>query len=101
MTQKQFYRTKAWQRARDAYIKKRKALDGGMCEVCGERLGYIVHHKMWLNDANCSDPEISLNEDNFRYECLDCHNKEKNPAEGSQGRCFYGINGEVLKRGEY
>ncbi len=103
MTQKQFYKSMAWRRARDAYISLRKALDGGMCEVCGDELGKVVHHKTWLNDQNCNDPDIALNPKNFRYECQTCHNRERDPAEIKQinPRIIFGPNGEVLKRGDY
>lgn len=98
MTQKQFYKSGPWKRARAAYIDFRKALDGGMCEVCGDELGKIVHHKIWLNDENCNDPEISLNPKNFRYECQACHNKEKDWDSIRIGRVVYGPNGEVSCR---
>lgn len=97
MNQKQFYKTKAWRLARKAYIEKRKNIDGGICEKCGQELGKIVHHKIWLNDENCNDIDISLNPDNFCYECQDCHNKEKNPNTVSFGRCTYSINGEIIR----
>ena len=102
MTQKQFYKSRPWLRARQGYIDKRVAIDGGLCEICHEDLGYIVHHhKVWLNDINCNDPEISLNEDNFQYVCLICHNKEKDPRNATPGRCRYGPNGEILRATDY
>lgn len=84
VTQKEFYKSRAWRRARDAYIAQRIAIDGGMCEVCGQTLGKVVHHKIWLNDYNCTDPRIALNAENFRYECQTCHNAEENPETGSR-----------------
>lgn len=102
MTQKQFYKSMAWRRARDAYIQYRKAIDGGICEVCGQEIGKIVHHKIWLNDINVNDPEISLSFNNFRYECQTCHNKEKDPEKNrTQGRCNYGPNGEIIRATMY
>ena len=101
MTQKQFYKTKAWRRARDAYISERLAIDGGICEVCGDEPGKIVHHKIWLNDNNCNDSDISLNPNNFRYECQTCHNKETDPQKVTPGRCLYGPNGEILRNTDY
>lgn len=97
MTQREFYRTQAWRRARDAYINRRIAIDGGLCEVCGQCLGKIVHHKIWLNDRNCNDPAISLADSNFRYECQDCHNKEQDPAKPKTNRITYGPNGEIIR----
>lgn len=84
MTQKEFYRTQAWRRARRDYIAHRIAADGGMCEVCGQEPGRMVHHKIWLDDVNCNDPEISLNPQNFLYECQTCHNREADPGEHSR-----------------
>lgn len=96
MNQKQFYKTTAWRRARQAFIDKRMAEDGGVCQICGQEPGLIVHHKIWLDDVNCNDPEVSLNEDNFLYECQTCHNKEKDPRKRQPGRCLYGPNGEII-----
>ena len=101
MTQKQFYSSMPWRRAREAYKAYRKALDGGMCEVCHCELGKIVHHKVWLNDDNCNDPDISLNPKNFMYECQTCHNKERDPRFATPGRCNYGPNGEILRNTNY
>ena len=101
MTQKQFYKSRAWRRARDAYISERLAVDGGICEVCQQEPGKIVHHKIWLDDENCNDPNISLNPGNFKYECQTCHNKEVDPRRGTPGRCAYGPNGEVLRNTEW
>lgn len=101
LTQKQFYKTQAWRRARDAYIQHRIAIDGGLCEVCGDEPGRIVHHKIWLDDVNCNDPDISLNPVNFMYECQTCHNKETDPRKGIPGRCRYGQNGEILRNSAY
>ena len=98
INQKQFYKTQAWRRARDAYIDERKAIDGGLCEACGQEPGRIVHHwKTWLDDINCNDPDIALNPDNFMLECQTCHNQERDPRKATPGRCRYGPNGEILR----
>ncbi len=101
MTQKQFYKSMPWRRARDAYIDERMAIDGGLCEVCGEEPGKIVHHKIWLNDDNCNDVDISLNPKNFRFECQTCHNREKNPVISTPGRCAFTADGEIIRKSEY
>lgn len=101
MNQKQFYKSTPWKRARQAYIDKRTSIDGGICEVCGVEPGLIVHHVIWLDDVNCNDPEISLNENNFRYECQTCHNKEIDPRREVQGRCRYGPNGEIIRASDW
>lgn len=101
MTQAEFYKSMAWRRARQAYINERIAIDGGLCEVCGQELGLIVHHTIWLNDRNCNNPDIALNPKHFKYECQGCHNKEKDPSVNKSSRIKYGPNGEVIKRGDY
>ena len=72
-----------------------------VCEVCGAELGKIVHHKIWLDDDNCNDPEISLNPSNFKLECQTCHNKERDPRKTTPGRCLYGPDGEIIRNTEY
>lgn len=101
MTQKEFYQSQAWRRARLGYIAHRQAIDGGLCEVCRNELGKIVHHKIWLDDINCNDPNVSLNPDNFRYECQTCHNQEIDPRKATPGRCRYGPNGEIVRNSEF
>lgn len=102
LNQKQFYKTKKWRRARDAYKDARVAIDGGLCEACRLELGCIVHHyKVWLDDINCNDPNISLNPDNFKLECQTCHNKEKDPRKATPGRCLYGPDGEIIRSSKY
>lgn len=101
LTQKQFYRSGPWKRARKAYIDYRMAMDGGLCEVCHDEPGLIVHHKIWLDDINCNDPEVSLNPKNFKYECQTCHNKERDPRIATPGRCVYGPDGEIIRNTSY
>lgn len=101
LTQKQFYKTRAWRLARQAFIDERKAIDGGVCQVCGIEPGTIVHHTVWLDDVNCNDPEISLNQKLFKLECQTCHNKEVDPRKVKSNRFFYGPNGEIIRNSEY
>ena len=101
LTQKQFYKSRAWRRARQAFIDSRIAEDGGLCQVCGEEPGKIVHHTIWLDDINCNDPDISLNPERFLYECQTCHNKETDPRQATPGRCLYGPNGEIIRNTQY
>ena len=72
-----FYRRKPWLGCKDAYIAKRIKIDGGICEVCKNNPGYIVHHKITLTPENINDPEISLNHDLLSYECKECHDKHE------------------------
>lgn len=72
---KAFYKSKAWQRTRDAYAKSK----GGLCEECLARgvykPGEIVHHKNELTPENINDTAVSLAWDNLELLCRDCHGK--------------------------
>lgn len=70
---KSFYNSKAWECCRLAYIEKRITVDGGMCERCKERTGYILHHKVELNALNICDPNVTLNHCNLEFLCKECH----------------------------
>ncbi len=73
---KKFYNSKAWRQCRDAFIARRVAADGGMCQDCGEQLGTIVHHwPVMLNAANVGDAAVALSHANLRWVCHDCHDR--------------------------
>ena len=62
-----FYSSQKWKKCREAYIAKRRAIDGGLCETCRERPGYIVHHKIELTPENINDANITLGINNLKY----------------------------------
>ena len=68
-----FYKRSPWLRCKNAYIKNRIMIDGGICEECGSRSGYIVHHKILLTADNINNPQVSLNHENLEYVCKRCH----------------------------
>lgn len=82
---KSFYKSKAWIRCRNSYIKKRIKIDGGLCEVCHEAAGYMVHHKIILTPENISNPEVSLNHDLLSYECKTCHDEHEGHGISKRG----------------
>lgn len=92
-----FYHSMAWKRSRAAYIAYRKAIDGGLCEVCHEQLGDTVHHKVWLTDANVDDPDIALSFGNYCLICRDCHAKEKDPNWTPIRRYTFDDDGNIVK----
>lgn len=100
MTQKEFYLSPMWRKTRKAFISHRISIDGGICQVCKDRPGKIVHHKEWLDDVKCNIPEIALSFSNLRYECQDCHNQEVDPKAQKNRYCSftYGRNGEIIKK---
>ena len=72
---KGFYRSSAWLTTRASYISRRMSIDGGLCEECRSRLGYIVHHREHLTRQNINDPTIATAHDNLAYVCRPCHDK--------------------------
>lgn len=70
---KKFYKSKAWQRCRQAYITSQ----GGLCELCRAEgkveLGEIVHHKVHITPENIHIPEIILSFDNMQLLCRRHH----------------------------
>lgn len=73
---KKFYKSSAWKRAREAYIRNCR----GLCERCLRRgvvkPGEILHHKVHLTPENIGDPDYTLSFDNLEYVCRDCHAAE-------------------------
>lgn len=71
-----FYCSREWELCREAYLQKVNHL----CERCKAKGIYepakIVHHKIYLNKENFTDPSVSLNFDNLEALCQDCHNRE-------------------------
>lgn len=72
---KAFYKSKKWIKCRNYYINFRIMEDGGLCEECHGKPGYIVHHKIMLTPDNITNPDISLNSRYLEYVCRDCHDK--------------------------
>ena len=74
---KAFYNSKKWKRCKESYKAERIKIDGGFCEVCHEKIGYIVHHKVTLTPENINNPDIALNHNLLSYECKDCHDEHE------------------------
>lgn len=71
-----FYKSKTWQKCRASYIKS----VGGLCEECLSKgiikPGVIVHHMIVLNESNINEPSITLDWNNLKYVCRECHAQE-------------------------
>lgn len=91
-----FYNREPWLSVRASYIARRTRIDGGLCERCHERLGYIVHHKIELTAKNINDPAIALNQDLLEYVCLECHNKEHGVFRPAERSVLFDENGDVV-----
>lgn len=98
------YHSKAWQKVREAYMRKPKRTPNGtvpplMCERCFEagrlRPAEIVHHIVWLTPDNVNDPSVTLDERNLMRVCRDCHAEIHYPDEFRQ-RVAFDENGRVV-----
>ena len=95
---KAFYKSAAWLKCRASYIAERVAIDGGLCEECGEELGYIVHHKVLLTPANINNPEIALNHEHLKYVCKRCHDyEEAHFVNKDDCRCRFNASGQPVE----
>lgn len=87
-----FYNSEAWISCRKAYAKS----VGGLCEDCARRgiitAGKVVHHIRHITPDNISDPNVTLNWDNLRLVCQDCHAAEH----AAEQRFVVGKDGTVL-----
>ena len=71
---KKFYDSNAWKHTRNAYIQAKF----GICERCGKPNAKQVHHKVWLDELNINNPDVTLNFDNLELLCDVCHQNEHN-----------------------
>jgi 5-methylcytosine-specific restriction protein A len=95
---KAFYNSKEWKECRKSFISYRITIDGGMCEHCKEELGYIVDHKVELDNENINDVYVSLNHDNLQYLCLRCHNvKTFGIANATRDDVMFNENGDLVQ----
>lgn len=96
-----FYSSSKWNKCRKAYIENRMMIDGGMCEECHEQVGYILHHKVMLDESNINDATVSLNHENLEYVCKDCHDKFEGHGVGRikyKAVCIFDENGMPIGR---
>lgn len=83
---KDFYKSRLWKQVKNNIWLKQSCL----CAICHRpvyvdgisdyipreyRRTGIVHHKVFLNDVNLDDENISIAEDNLEGVCKDCHEK--------------------------
>lgn len=101
---KSFYKSRAWQACRDSYIRERMMIDGGLCEICGQNLGVIVHHRVLLTPENINDPDVLLAKDKLCFVCRECHNDIHSTEMHGAGhvlRCTFDADGQPRdKRGK-
>lgn len=100
---KPFYSSQAWKSCRQSYISNRIKIDGGLCEECQQRIGFIVHHKINIDESNVNDTNITLNHSNLEYVCKACHDRMENHfVKQSRGsiRCAFDEFGQCIYIGD-
>lgn len=95
--QEAFYKSKKWQKVRDAYFKKAK----GLCEVCLSKgfikQGEIVHHIIEMDHEKIKDEALAFGFDNLQLVCRDCHAKlHPKPKRRSKKRYVIDEQGKVI-----
>lgn len=96
---KKFYKSKAWQRCRASFIAERESIDGGLCEHCKKKRGYIVDHIKEITPENINDVSITLDHKNLQYLCLECHNtKTFKKYHAVEENLFFDEEGNIFKK---
>ena len=106
---KKFYSSKAWNDVRKTIWIKQHLL----CNRCNrpvyvdgiseylpkeKRRTGIVHHKIYLDDSNVYDINITLNEDNLEGICKECHELEHNKNNVIREDLQFDENGNIIPR---
>ena len=87
---RKFYKSDRWKVARAIKI----ASVNGLCEECG-RVGNEVHHIIHLTPDNVSDPTISVNQENLKLLCNECHNKVHGRFQG-RAKYYFDEDGNIF-----
>lgn len=109
-TRKDFYNSKAWKTVRkNVWIRQQL-----LCARCykpvyvdgisrwlpkDKRRTGIVHHKIYLDNINVSDPNVTLNPDNLEGICKECHELEHHQDISTRNDYLFDDNGNLLPRG--
>ena len=88
---KKFYRSRAWQTARQQALRR----DGYTCCMCGGH-AEEVHHIIELTPGNINNPMIALNLDNLQSLCHNCHTRETLGTGDLPGGYVFDGNGNVI-----
>ena len=104
-----FYNSKLWNNVRkNVWIKQNL-----LCAVCGKpvyvdgiseylpkekRRTGIVHHKIWLDNNNINDDNITINEDNLIGVCKECHEKIHHSNMSCRKDMMFDDDGNIIPR---
>lgn len=87
-----FYRSKAWERTRAAYMEQAHHI----CERCG-RPAKIVHHKRHIDAENVNDATVTLDFANLEALCQDCHNREHFGQPATEDGLAFDAEGNLIR----
>lgn len=73
-----FYKSKEWKQTRE-YILRR---DNYLCVRCGKP-AEEVHHIIHLSPSNIDDPSVTMDPNNLRSLCRECHFDEHRGEHGN------------------
>lgn len=107
---KEFYNSKLWKNVKKSIWLKQNLL----CNRChrpvyvdgiseytpkeNRRTG-IVHHKIYLDNSNVYNDEITINEDNLEGLCKECHEKEHHQDVSVRRGYEFDEYGNIVKKG--
>lgn len=89
-----FYDSKQWKHTQEAVMKAYNYT----CQRCG-RPAKIVHHRVWINEQNINDPNITLDWSNLEPLCQDCHNREHRGGRETRQGLAFDATGRLVKVG--
>lgn len=78
-----FYKSKAWKVASTNYRRQHPFCERCLAKGIFEKAD-LVHHKVFLNETNWNDPNVSMNPDNFESLCRKCHAEMHYKKESNQ-----------------
>ena len=106
---KQFYNSKLWKDVKQSIWLKQNLL----CGICNKpvyvdglsewlpkdkRRTGIVHHKVWLDNQNINDDNITINEDNLIGVCKECHENIHHANMACRKDIMFDDEGNVIPR---
>lgn len=89
---KSFYQSIEWKNTREYILSKHNYI----CQKCRENPAEIVHHVIWLNPQNISDPYITLSEENLIPVCRECHAKIHEGVSSTIDGLTFDRNGDLI-----
>ncbi|MCX7843245.1 MAG: HNH endonuclease [Clostridia bacterium] len=88
-----FYDSSTWKKTQALYLSSQNYI----CEDCGG-VACIVHHIKHITPDNINDPDITLNWDNLKAVCTECHAIEHMGKDARLNGISFDEEGNVIKQ---